>query len=122
MVLRYRSKPFLFTPFSRTRQMPFGLPSFLFFRKSFPGIAKELPAARRGSPHKRPVAYGHKPANAGRCGGYSRSLRSLKCGRNLRFPPKRPLPDRFDRFHLGFLGNGFCFPQRVSGVPYLPGI
>ena len=26
--------------------MPFGLPSFLFFRKSFPGIAKELLAAR----------------------------------------------------------------------------
>ena len=33
MVLRYRSKPFLFTPFSRTRQMPFGLPSFLFSGK-----------------------------------------------------------------------------------------
>ena len=32
------------------------------------------------------LPYPHKPACAGRCGGNSRSLRSLKCGRNLRFP------------------------------------
>ena len=39
---------------------------------------------------------------------------------NLTVPPTNaPLPGRF---HWGFLGNGFCFPQRVSGVPYLPGI
>ena len=79
------------------------------------GLPRSCPPPGAVPPHKRPVAYGHKPAYAGRCGGYSRSLRSLKCGRE----PDGSLPGRF---HLGFLGNGFCFPQRVSGVPYLPGI
>ena len=62
------------------------------FHKSFPGIAKELPAARRGSPTNAPCLR-HKPAYAGRCGGNSRSLRSLKCGREPDGSPhKRPPP------------------------------
>ena len=80
--------------------------------KVFRGLPRSCPPPGAVPPHKRPVAYGHKPAYAGRCGGNSASL---KCGRE----PDGSLPGRF---HLGFLGNGFCFPQKVSGVPYLPGI
>ncbi len=77
------------------------------FHESFMGIAKELPAARRGSPHKRPVAYGHKPAYAGRCGGNSASL---KCGREPdgsphKRPPPWPVP-------LGFSGKWFLFSAK----------
>ena len=70
--------------------MPFGLPSFYFPQPFFPGVAKELLAARRGSPTNAPwPAYGHsglqsKPTPAG---GFP--LRSNVVG-NLRFPPQTP--------------------------------
>ena len=47
-----------------------------------------------------PRGLRHKPAYAGRCGGKSASL---KCGRNLRFPHKRPLPKM--RLFLGVVGH-----------------
>ena len=75
---------------------------FYFPQPFFPGIAKELLAARRGSPPTSAPCLRHKPAYAGRCGGDSRSLRSLKCGREPDGSPlKRPLPDRF---HESFPG------------------
>ena len=48
---------------------------------------------RSGSPHKRPVTCGHRPASPDACGRDFRcAIAPLKCGRNLRFPHKRPLP------------------------------
>ena len=44
------------------------------------GLPRSCPPPGAVPPHKRPVAYGHKPAYAGRCGGYSRSLRSNVVG------------------------------------------
>ena len=48
-------------------------------------------------------------------GGNSRSLCSLKCGRNLRFPHKRPLPDRFRK---GFPGIAKVLLTARRGSPH----
>ena len=92
--LRCRSKNLLLSPLEVLGRCLSACRVFYFPQPFFPGIAKELLAARRGSPTNAPCLR-HKPAYAGRCGGYSRSLRSLKCGREPTVPPTNaPLPDR----------------------------
>ena len=92
--LRCRSKNLLLSPLEVLGRCLSACRVFIFRSPFFRGLPRNRPPPG-AVPPQTPRGLWHKPAYAGRCGGYSRSLRSLKCGREPTVPPTNaPLPDR----------------------------